>query len=133
MKKIMLPLFCLLCTACDPIVGTWAGTEYCDGPNESYCTSFPFTLQEGRTAYFSLVIAGDLTGEKIHYVEDVEQSSLSDDESKTPLKVKYESEGEYTLTIFEEENLSLSCLLEERNLTCNGTDVGMSLEKSFGF
>ena len=133
MKRDLALLFCLLCTACNPIVGTWSGIEYCDGPNESYCTTFPFELQEGRSAKFSLIVAGDLTGEKVYFVEDSEEGEVSDERVTTPVEVKAESEGTYTITLFEEEERVLACTLEEDNLDCTGTDIGMTLEKESWF
>ena len=134
MRKELALLFCLLCTACNPIVGTWSGTEYCDGPGESYCTPFPYDLQEGRIAYFSLIIGGDLKGEKVNFVEDSAESENLD-ERRTPIEVEVdeESEGTYTITLLEEEERVLACTLEGKNLDCTGTDIGMTLEKSSWF
>ena len=133
MKRDLALLLGLLCTACNPIVGTWSGTEYCDGPGESYCTTFPFELQEGRTAKFSLIVAGDLTGEKVYFVEDSEDNETSNERITTPAKVNEEAEGTYTITLFEEEERVLACTIEESILDCTGTDIGMTLEKESWF
>ena len=96
-KKRTDVVFCFSCTACgDPLVGNWLGIEYCDGPNDSYCTTFPLSLQEGFMSNFSLVIAGDVTGEKIYFAENAESSEYVPEPTKKSVEANYESARAYT-------------------------------------
>ena len=128
MKRVTLFLGCTLLTACgDPIVGSWLGTEICNGTGEASCTDLPFE-DAGRTASLSMIVEKDLTGELV-LTNTIESTT---DEQKTPIKIQQEeSAGAYAMTLLHDEEFeqALSCILENKELTCSDDSGGMTLEK----
>ena len=120
----LLFIVCGLIACGDPLVGSWVGSEVCNG---SECIELP-TEREGVTLSLSMVVAEDLTGTLL--ASSTEGSTTEQEETILEFTKKGSETYDLRMSQLGDESIQkVSCTLFQKEIECSDDSGGMTLQK----